>query len=83
MFKRQIISNLKDWKESVPHKPLVLRGARQVGKTTLVEQFSSEFENYLYFNLELISDRTLLESDIPLPVDAIAVCPEEQTSGTR
>lgn len=66
MFKRQIISNLKDWKESVPHKPLVLRGARQVGKTTLVEQFSSEFENYLYFNLELISDRTLLESDIPL-----------------
>lgn len=66
MFKRQIISSLKDWKESVPHKPLVLRGARQVGKTTLVEQFSSEFENYLYFNLELISDRTLLESDIPL-----------------
>ena len=45
---------------------MVLRGARQVGKTTLVEQFSSEFENYLYFNLEIISDRTLLESDIPL-----------------
>ncbi len=50
----------------MPHKPMVLRGARQVGKTTLVEQFSSEFENYLYFNLELSSDRTLLESDIPL-----------------
>lgn len=33
-------------------KPLVLRGARQVGKTTLVNEFSKNFDNYLYLNLD-------------------------------
>ena len=32
--------------------PIILRGARQVGKTTLVNEFSREFENYIHLNLE-------------------------------
>lgn len=66
MFNRQIINDLKLWKNSSTHKPLVIRGARQVGKTTVVNQFSVEFKNYLYYNLEQSSDRILLESDMPL-----------------
>jgi len=66
MFERQIMTNLRQWKEKSNRKPLVLRGARQVGKTTVVNEFGREFDNYLYFNLDLNSDRQLLERDIPL-----------------
>jgi predicted AAA+ superfamily ATPase len=40
-----------------------LRGARQVGKTTLVREFSKEFDNYLELNLERESDRNLFQTD--------------------
>ena len=46
-------------------KPLVLRGARQVGKTTVIDA-GKEFDNYLYFNLDEDSDKVLLERNIPL-----------------
>jgi predicted AAA+ superfamily ATPase len=39
----------------------VLRGARQVGKTTVVNEFAKKFEQYIYLNLELISDRQPFE----------------------
>ncbi len=52
MFKRDILKELEKWAGREPHKPLVLRGARQVGKTTVVHQFGTQFENYLYVNLE-------------------------------
>lgn len=56
MFKRDVIYSLEKWAKKTPHKPLVLRGARQVGKTTVVNQFGEQFDNYLYVNLE---DKTL------------------------
>ena len=52
MIKRNIISDLIEWKERPNRKPLVLRGARQVGKTTLVDEFGKQFEIYLKLNLE-------------------------------
>lgn len=52
MFRRDIQYELEKWSEKPTHKPLVLRGARQVGKTTVVNQFARDFENYLYVNLE-------------------------------
>ena len=52
MFKRDILTALKQWMNDSHRKPLVLRGARQVGKTTLIHQFGEEFDNYLYLNLE-------------------------------
>lgn len=52
MFRRDLLSQLKDWKEREHSKPLVLRGARQVGKTTLIKQFGKEFQNFIYLNLE-------------------------------
>jgi predicted AAA+ superfamily ATPase len=61
MFNRRIIEELDKWLAQPIRKPLVLRGARQVGKTTLVEQFASRFEQYIYLNLELPEDRQPFE----------------------
>ncbi len=44
----------------------MLRGARQVGKTTLVKLFSKEFESFVSLNLELGSDRRNWEGDPPV-----------------
>ena len=52
MFYREITAQLQNWKTSTTRKPLILRGARQVGKTTIVNEFGKSYENYLYLNLE-------------------------------
>jgi uncharacterized protein len=59
MFYRKAIENLLAWKESSGRKPLVIRGARQVGKTTLVQAFSKNYEQYLYVNLERKENKSL------------------------
>ena len=46
----------------MPRKPLVIRGARQVGKTTLVNQFAAQYEQYIYLNLELSEDKEPFEN---------------------
>lgn len=53
MFQRELLHNLKLWASKDNRKPLVIRGARQVGKTTLIHEFSQQFEQYIYLNLEL------------------------------
>lgn len=53
-IKRQIINELKAWAEAAQHLPLLLRGARQVGKTFVVEQFAkSHFQQFININFEL------------------------------
>ena len=42
MFERNILTNLREWSRRPGHKPLVLRGARQVGKTTLAKIIANE-----------------------------------------
>lgn len=44
MFYREIIEAFNKWAERKNRKPLILRGARQVGKTTAVEMFSKQFD---------------------------------------
>ena len=39
MIYRQLIEDLEKWSQRPNRKPLVLRGARQVGKTTLIDEF--------------------------------------------
>ena len=68
MFYREITSQLQNWKVSSTRKPLILRGARQVGKTTIVNEFGKSYENYLYLNLEDVSKVRLLEREVPLDV---------------
>jgi len=51
-MKRDIIQELKLWKDSEGRKPLLLRGARQTGKTFAAQQFGTEeFQNTIYLNL--------------------------------
>ena len=59
MFNREIIKDLMHWKASEYRKPLVLRGARQVGKTTVVNQFAVNFSQYIYLNLEIEEDKQI------------------------
>jgi uncharacterized protein len=56
MFLRLILKELEKWVAQTDRKPLVLRGARQVGKTTVVNQLAEHFEQYIYLNLELAED---------------------------
>ena len=50
---RKIMSFLEAWKESEHRKPLILQGARQVGKTYSILEFGrSRYENVAYFNFE-------------------------------
>lgn len=52
-MKRKIIDDLIKWKESKNRKPLIIHGARQVGKTYIIKQFGKEnYENLIYVNFE-------------------------------
>ncbi|WP_075560225.1 ATP-binding protein [Parabacteroides timonensis] len=66
MFKRDIITSLEEWAADSHRKPLILRGARQVGKTTIVNEFGKQFDNYLSLNLEKEEAAKLFELAIPL-----------------
>lgn len=60
-FNRQIFNKLLEWKLSSNRKPLVLRGARQVGKTTLVKSFAARYPHFISLNLEKPSDKSFFE----------------------
>ncbi len=51
-MKRKIYKQLIEWKNKKNHKPLIIFGARQVGKTYIIDEFcKNEFKNYVSFNL--------------------------------
>lgn len=52
-MKRTILHELKKWKEDARRKPLLIRGARQVGKTYIIRQLGKEFQDYVELNFEL------------------------------
>ena len=50
---RNIIEQLKEWKNKEGRKPLILSGARQVGKTYILKRFGEqEFANVAYINCD-------------------------------
>lgn len=52
-LKRNAIQDLIKWKSSEGRKPLVLKGARQVGKTWLMKEFGQNYyDSYAYFNFD-------------------------------
>jgi hypothetical protein len=62
MFYRKLYQYLLDWKEKRDHKPLIIRGARQVGKSTLVNEFGKEFRYFISLNLEKSDDRRFFDN---------------------
>jgi len=51
-FKRTIDSELLEWSKNNDHKPLLIRGARQVGKSSAIKSLSARFEFYIEVNFE-------------------------------
>lgn len=52
-MKRNAIQDLVKWKASEERKPMVLKGARQVGKTWLMKEFGKNYyNNFVYFNFD-------------------------------
>jgi len=58
-YKRKIYGRLLEWKASERRKPLIVRGARQVGKSTLIRAFSNEYKSFIEINLERKKDKDL------------------------
>ena len=66
-IERHIDSYLLDWKNNAEHKPLLLRGARQVGKTTAIKHLGEQFEYFIEANFEKQKDLKLLfEKGLPI-----------------
>lgn len=51
-YYRMIDHHLMAWAQSAKHKPLLLRGARQIGKSTAVKHLAEQFEGYVEINFE-------------------------------
>lgn len=63
-MKRLAYDRLVEWKNSKGRKPLILCGARQVGKTWLLKEFGSqEYENVAYINCDEVADMKGIFSD--------------------
>jgi uncharacterized protein len=65
-MKRALYENLIEWKLSQKRKPLLLQGARQVGKTWLINEFGkNEYKHYIYLNFEQTPNlKTLFTNDL-------------------
>ena len=61
MINRTLYTKLLEWKNGDEKLPVLLRGARQVGKTTIVKQLSLAFDNYIELNLERPEENALFE----------------------
>ncbi|MFH1392213.1 MAG: AAA family ATPase [bacterium] len=67
MFYRRILDYLKNWQNKETRKPLILRGGRQVGKTSAVQSFAQDnFENAVIINLEKADVLAFFKKDLSL-----------------
>ena len=64
IFKRIIEKNLEVWKNNPNRKPLILWGARQVGKTTLIKEFAKSYRYHIILNLEKSSDAAIFNKNL-------------------
>lgn len=63
-MERSIYSSLKKWKESPTRKPLILQGARQVGKTYILKEFGArEYSEVVYINCDDNNDMQNMFAD--------------------
>lgn len=63
IFTRKASEQLINWRTKTNRKPLILRGARQVGKSTLVRDFGSNFKYFIELNLEKSNDKIYFQKD--------------------
>ena len=72
-FKRHIVRQLDRWRMKSDRKPLIIRGARQVGKTTLIHNFAENYKHKILLNLERPSDLSYFKNfnDVHRLTDAL------------
>lgn len=63
MFKRRILKNIKEWSMR-DRKPLIIHGARQVGKTYVVKLAAEYFEEHIFIDLEKSEDLNYFSENI-------------------
>ncbi len=67
-MEREIIKKLEEWKKTENRKPLIVHGARQVGKTYIIKEFGKQnYENTIYVNFETNKE---LSNQIDESIDA-------------
>ncbi len=67
-MERSIYQQLKTWKDSPSRKPLILEGARQVGKTYILKEFGNrEYDNLVYVNCDNNDKISAIFSDYDIP----------------
>lgn len=74
-MRRTALRFLQKWKQKNTRKPLIIRGARQVGKTWLMKEFAkTEYENFAYINFEDNQQlKTLFLNDFDIPRILLAI----------
>ena len=77
-FTRTIREGLEEWKTNAEHKPLVIRGARQVGKTTVIRDFGQSFDTFIQLNLEKSGDRAFFTDDLNPSITFQKICLEKK-----
>ena len=83
---RNALISLDNWRKSVSRKPLILRGARQVGKTWLLKEFGRlRYEETVYINDvgHMYQSRKMLEAPchhiIPTVIEAVLFRPASES----
>ena len=86
-MKRDIYKRLVSWKQSSSRKPLVLKGARQVGKTYVLKKFGEgEYGTVAYFNFEEDPDLSEIFAGRLSPekiIDTLSIYHESRISSDR
>ncbi|MEO9887795.1 MAG: AAA family ATPase [Balneola sp.] len=72
-FNRHLNKQLQAWKDNPKRKPLLLRGARQVGKTTIIQTFAKNYTHAISLNLERAADLRFFQEyqDVSILLDAL------------
>jgi len=86
-FTRKAEISLNNWKGYSTRKPLIIKGGRQVGKTTVVNTFSKTYKNFINLNLERKQDLRYFEKydDVKLIIEDILLSkqiPSEELAST-
>ncbi|NLB69695.1 MAG: AAA family ATPase, partial [Lentisphaerae bacterium] len=68
MLRRKINDVFLEWKNSADKKCLLVKGARQVGKTFIIDDFAKKnYDNYIYINFETMPGmKTIFEGDLDI-----------------
>jgi predicted AAA+ superfamily ATPase len=82
-MKRDLEAHLKQWRTHPLRKPLILRGARQVGKSWLARRFGQDFENFVELNFDKDKNaKKLFEGDLHIPKILERICLYKSTAIT-